>query len=289
MKTPHKGFEKRLEKEHSEPKNDNVFEDEERPTCLKSLPRDELPANDDHKTWEVLYEELRPQLTKAIATTVGPKGIDPSVLEDLIQATWHNVLSHIGDFRRDSKLSTWIYRIAVNVTKNYIRTDRRKGKQFADIPLTTLFRALSRAEEDDDEDVGQGLRDQLSSLIVTRTSEDDAMAEEFKDCVYHALETNEGDHITFKILLDKLMDDWQYLSNEELAKIRNKSRNAIKQDIHRTRKMLQSDPLVRGYCDYFEKQRSQGIKFGFELNREVSVERSWPLDPSTVPNKRQKK
>ena len=282
MKTAHKASKKRLEKEYSEPKNKSVLKDEERPTCLTSLPRDELSANDDRKTWEVLYEELRPQLTRAITTTVGPKGIDPSVLEDLIQATWNKVLNHIGDFRGDSKLPTWIYRIAVNETKNYIRTDRRKGKQFADIPITTLILAL------DNEELDQG-RDKLDNLIVTRTPEDDAMAEEFKDCVYYALATNEGDHTTFKTLLDKLMDDWQYLSNAELAKIRNKSRNAIKQDIHRTRKMLQSDPLVRDYCDHFEKQRSQGIKFGFELNREVSVERPWPLNPSTVPNKRQKK
>lgn len=49
--------------------------------------------------------------------------------EDVAQEVFIELYRSIQNFRSDSKLSTWIYRIAVNKSLNYIR-DNRKNKWF---------------------------------------------------------------------------------------------------------------------------------------------------------------
>ncbi len=47
-------------------------------------------------------------------------------LDDLVQETFIHVWKGYANFRGDSSVSTWIYRIAVNVAKNAQRSKRRK-------------------------------------------------------------------------------------------------------------------------------------------------------------------
>ena len=56
---------------------------------------------------------------------------DRAEAEDLAQEVFVQVFKAIGTFRGESKLSTWIYRIAVNLSKNrtkYLRV-RHSGEQ----------------------------------------------------------------------------------------------------------------------------------------------------------------
>jgi len=50
--------------------------------------------------------------------------------EDLAQEVFIEVFRSVGKFRKDAKLSTWVYRIAVNKSLEYIRFHKRK-KRFA--------------------------------------------------------------------------------------------------------------------------------------------------------------
>jgi len=45
--------------------------------------------------------------------------------EDLTQDVFLKVLERIGDFKGNSKLSTWIIRIAINLSLNYIRNNKK--------------------------------------------------------------------------------------------------------------------------------------------------------------------
>lgn len=47
-------------------------------------------------------------------------------LEDLLQQTFLEVHRSLGSFRGDSKLSTWIARVAINVAAQYLRSRTRK-------------------------------------------------------------------------------------------------------------------------------------------------------------------
>lgn len=50
--------------------------------------------------------------------------------EDLAQEVFIEVFRSVGKFRKDAKLSTWLYRIAVNKSLEFIRYHKRK-KRFA--------------------------------------------------------------------------------------------------------------------------------------------------------------
>ncbi len=45
--------------------------------------------------------------------------------EDLLQHVFIEAYRHLGDFRQDSKLSTWLYSITLNRARNFLRQRRR--------------------------------------------------------------------------------------------------------------------------------------------------------------------
>lgn len=47
---------------------------------------------------------------------------DRSLAEDLTQEVFLKVYRHLPSFRSDSQLETWVYRIAVNESKGYLRS-----------------------------------------------------------------------------------------------------------------------------------------------------------------------
>ena len=54
---------------------------------------------------------------------------------DLLQETFINVWRGLQNFRGDAKLSTWIYRIAVNTSLAYIRSGKKRAAtSYGEIP-----------------------------------------------------------------------------------------------------------------------------------------------------------
>ncbi|MEQ9318275.1 MAG: sigma-70 family RNA polymerase sigma factor, partial [Polyangiaceae bacterium] len=47
--------------------------------------------------------------------------------EEITQDTFVQTFRHIDNFRGDSKLSTWLFRVAVNLTKNRMKRNARRG------------------------------------------------------------------------------------------------------------------------------------------------------------------
>lgn len=56
--------------------------------------------------------------------------------DDLAQEVFIEVFNSIATFRADSKVSTWLYRIAINKSLNFIRSQKRK-RFFQSIGLTS--------------------------------------------------------------------------------------------------------------------------------------------------------
>ena len=53
---------------------------------------------------------------------------DLQIAEDLVQDSFIKSFKSIGSFREDSTFYTWIYRITVNTSKNYLVSKKRKGE-----------------------------------------------------------------------------------------------------------------------------------------------------------------
>lgn len=79
--------------------------------------------NGDQQAFKLLFDEYH---VKVFNTCMGFLH-DKNDADDITQDTFVEVYKSINKFRGDSKLSTWIYRIAVNKSLNHIRDNKRSN------------------------------------------------------------------------------------------------------------------------------------------------------------------
>ena len=76
----------------------------------------------DSATYRVVVEKFQLQVRNTCLGIVH----DHHDAEDLAQEVFLEVFRSVGSFRSDSKLSTWIYRISVNKSINFLRKKKRQ-------------------------------------------------------------------------------------------------------------------------------------------------------------------
>src|SRR5882672_8303992 len=77
---------------------------------------------DDRLAHDELYHRFRRQIAGNLYRVIG----DRSDLDDLVQEVFVIAFRGLDRFRGDARLSTWLYRICVNVALGRIRTRRRR-------------------------------------------------------------------------------------------------------------------------------------------------------------------
>lgn len=76
----------------------------------------------DEEAYRYLYKVYAPKIGALVKSYLGTDDID-----DVIQEVFVRIYKNIKKFRGDSKLSTWIYRITVNVCNNVYKKLKNKG------------------------------------------------------------------------------------------------------------------------------------------------------------------
>lgn len=66
-----------------------------------------------------LFAEIIDRYSGLVAGCIAGQGVSPSDVEDLAQLTFVNVFKGIHGFRGDARLSSWIYRIALNIARQH--------------------------------------------------------------------------------------------------------------------------------------------------------------------------
>jgi RNA polymerase sigma-70 factor, ECF subfamily len=141
--------------------------------------------------------------------------------EDITQDVFIEILQHIGSFRGDSKPGTWIYRIAVNRSLNFIRKNKRMKwwKPIEEI----LFSGGSKSEEPSV--YNSGLEENEQKQMLSKAI--DSLPEKQR--------------VAFS--LNKLDD----LSYAEVAEVMDLSLSAVESLIHRAKLNLQKSLEVYYY------------------------------------------
>ncbi len=147
--------------------------------------------------------------------------------EDVAQEVFIEVYQSIAGFRKDAKLSTWIYRIAVNKSLDHIRKKKRK-KRFAQLVFLD-------SSEDDSEVF------EVPALDNPQKELEDSERKKILDYAVNQLPKNQKIAIT--------LSKYEKLSNKEIATILDTSVSAVEALIHRAKTNLHKK-LNR----YFEKQ-----------------------------------
>jgi RNA polymerase sigma-70 factor (ECF subfamily) len=94
-----------------------------------------------------LYEHHRGDVARLVYRMLGPR----SDMEDVIQEVFVQVYKSLRDFRGQSKFSTWLHRVTVNVVLMYRRAAKSRPV-FADEPAAdTVIRSSEIAPDEDAE------------------------------------------------------------------------------------------------------------------------------------------
>jgi RNA polymerase sigma-70 factor (ECF subfamily) len=141
----------------------------------------------------------------------------PEDADDLAQEVFIQVYESMHRFRGQAKLSTWIYRIAVNKSLDFLRRKKRK-KRFAQ--LTSLF----------------GLVDEARDIQVPdgKDPHQELQTEERRQVLNRALDKLPENQRT-AIILSK----YEGFSTKEIASIMDTSITAVEGLVHRAKKNLQ--------------------------------------------------
>jgi RNA polymerase sigma-70 factor (ECF subfamily) len=102
---------------------------------------DDRPA-DGLPSFEALYERYGSRVLNLIHRMTG----NEEVSRDLAQDVWLRVHSHLDKFEARADVFTWIYRIAVNLTLNHLK--REKRRHWVDLLDRSVGEVLSDESED---------------------------------------------------------------------------------------------------------------------------------------------
>ncbi len=147
--------------------------------------------------------------------------------EDMTQEVFVQVFKNIENFRGDAKLSTWIYRIAINLTRNRTKyLSRRKHKSHSDIFA----------------DEGSVTHNEAQGVTTGETSRPDqvAMGNQAERIVIACL--GELDPAFREILV---LRDVECLSYEEVGSITGLAPGTVKSRLHRARQLLRTEVEAR--------------------------------------------
>ena len=140
--------------------------------------------------------------------------------EDLAQEVFVHVFKYVDQFRGESKLSTWIYRIAINLCKNRIRyLSRRNDRKQSDIDSLVERSSFASAR----------------GVSVGETSRPDEQVEamQLEIAIRDAITMVDPDFRDVMVLRD--VED---LSYEQIAAITGLAPGTVKSRIHRGRAQL---------------------------------------------------
>lgn len=142
--------------------------------------------------------------------------------EDMTQEVFVQVFRSIESFRGDSKISTWIYRIAMNLTRNRTKyLSRRQQKNHSELDGVEPKEFHNRAEG--------------RTTGETRRPDWDAMGNEAERIVLECLAEMEDE---FREIL--ILRDVEQLSYEEVGSITGLGPGTVKSRLHRARSLLKS-------------------------------------------------
>lgn len=160
--------------------------------------------------FQAVHERFRSRVMRYLTRLVGDGDA-----EDLTQSVMLKVSEGLPNFRGDSSLSTWIYRIATNTALDRLR---RKTIQAPD----------ETEVEWDEADVPQGAQ--------TPSVETTAIREEMNACIREFIERLPENYKTVMVL-----SELEGFKNDEIAAILGLSLDTVKIRLHRAREKLRKD------------------------------------------------
>ena len=175
-----------------------------------------------------IYDKYYPRIFKYLSRMVGP-----NEAEDIAQDVFNKINSGLERFQGESKLSTWIYRIATNAAIDKCRSAAYKH--------ATEHIAIEDGTDSDPQ----------CSLEVNKSPATDQLViqKEMSECINEYIDNLPPDYKTVIVL-----SEIEGLANKEIAEILGISLNNVKIRLHRARAKLKS--LLNEACEFYYTDKS---------------------------------
>lgn len=171
--------------------------------------------------FERVYAEFHPKIRRYLDRLIGPSDVD-----DVTQDVFTKINQALPQFRGESSLSTWIYRIATNAAYDRLRSRSSHGD--TDVPLDP-----DAAVADPSPDTAQTLvRRQMNACI------DDYIAR--LPASYRSV---------------VILSEHEGLTNAEIADALGVTLDTVKIRLHRARVRLRKE--LGGGCDFYRDDRNE--------------------------------
>jgi RNA polymerase sigma-70 factor (ECF subfamily) len=167
--------------------------------------------------FQKIFEDFQPKILRYLARLVGE-----SEAEDLTQETLVKVHKGLENFKGESQLSTWIYRIAANTALDRLRS-----------PSFQLVTQFSSSEILDETEITDKV---ISAEEEKPPIEKQLIREEMNDCIRGYIEKLPE---TYRVVL--IMSEYEGLKNNEVAEILGITLDTVKIRLHRARAKLKEE------------------------------------------------
>ncbi len=175
-----------------------------------------------------VYEEFHPKILYYLSRLT-----NPHEAEDITQEVFEKVNRSLRNFKGESKLSTWLYRIATNTAIDRMRTPSFKRS----------FESTSHEDAigGEDRNVWLGQKKTLTDQTFIR--------KEMSECVREFIDKLPSDYKTV-ILLSEL----EGFKNAEIADVLQISLDTVKIRLHRARAKLKT--VLNDGCDFYHNEQN---------------------------------
>lgn len=177
--------------------------------------------DDDRPDFPTVYREFHQKVHRYLTRLVGPTDAD-----DLTQDVFAKVSQALPQFRGESSLSTWIYRIATNTAYDRLRNRSGRGTREASL------------------DDHAAVEDQAPGI------EQSLVRREMNDCISGFVAQLPASYRSVLILSEQ-----EELTNQEIADALGLSLDTVKIRLHRARARLRKD--LGGGCDFYRDDRNE--------------------------------
>ena len=175
-------------------------------------------AQRDERAFNELVELYEARVFRLVLRMLGRR----DEAEDMAQEVFVQIFKAVGTFRGDSKLSTWIYRVSVNLCKNRLKY---------------LARRHSDGEDELEPVAERAALDEAKGVTFGDVAQPDRMVEgyQIERVVQRCIAELDPD---FREVL--ILRDLEDLSYEELSEITGLPDGTVKSRLHRARSMLRA-------------------------------------------------
>ncbi len=186
--------------------------------------------SDDQKGFSAIYAEYRPKIVGYLRRLVGDADA-----EDVAQEVFVKVDKALEDFRGDSSLSTWIYRIATNAAMDHLR--KPGSRNAAVVP--------GRVPDDDSPGIEETIPDDERPVLDTLL-----IRKDMNECIRGVVD---GLPENYRSVL--VLSELEGMTNAEIVEVLSISLDTVKIRLHRARTRLRKE--LEAKCNFYHDDRNE--------------------------------